>query len=78
LFVPDFGQFKFVNAYVDVNPSAEPDFISSKVADLLGIATRQIGVIDISPDCTIDEVTDIFMALRELSPLVDNSRRAIK
>ena len=63
LFKPDFDAFNFVLGYVQNNPGANPSKVNQKITDLLGIKARQIGVIQISPDCTIDEVTEIFIRI---------------
>lgn len=63
LFKPGFDSWTFVNDYVAANPGCNPGAVNKRIADLLAIATRQIGCIVINADCTIDEVTDIFIRI---------------
>lgn len=63
LFQPGFNQWSFMNEYLVANPDCDPVAVSTKIGDLVAIETRQLGVIVISADCTIDEVTDIFIRI---------------
>lgn len=58
-----FGTFSFINNYCKANPDCDPDELNEKLTDLMNIGTRQIGCIVIDADCTIDEVTDIFIRI---------------
>ncbi len=58
-----FGTFSFINNYCKANPDCDPDELNKKLTDLMNIGTRQIGCIVIDADCTIDEVTDIFIRI---------------
>lgn len=63
LFKPGFSSFSFVNKYCQDNPDTNPDFVNQRITDLTAIAMRQLGVIEIHADCTIDQVTDIFIRI---------------
>lgn len=63
LFQPGFNSFTFVTSYLTDNPECNAAAVSSQIDDLKAIETRQLGVIVISADCTIDEVTDIFIRI---------------
>ncbi|MBR2835634.1 MAG: DUF262 domain-containing protein [Coriobacteriales bacterium] len=63
LFKPGFNSWSFVNNYIAKNPDCDPSSVNARITDLLAIATRQIGCIVINADCTIDEVTDIFIRI---------------
>ena len=62
-FRPDFDSWTFVNDYKEANPDSDPRVVNARITDLKAIATRQLGVIVINADCTIDEVTDIFIRI---------------
>lgn len=62
-FSKDFSTFRFINDYCKANPECDPDLLDAKLTDIRAIATRQLGCIVINADCTIDEVTDIFIRI---------------
>ncbi|ACV21355.1 Uncharacterized conserved protein [Slackia heliotrinireducens] len=62
-FSKDFSTFRFINDYCGKNPECDPDLLDAKLTDIRAIATRQLGCIVIDADCTIDEVTDIFIRI---------------
>lgn len=63
LFAPDFSSFKFITDYIAANEGCNPDAVSSRIDDLKAIAARQLGCIAVDADCTIDEVTEIFIRI---------------
>lgn len=63
LFAPDFSSFKFITNYIASNEGCNPDAVSSRIDDLKAIAARQLGCIAVDADCTIDEVTEIFIRI---------------
>ena len=62
-FSKEFSTFRFINDYCMANPECDPDLLDAKLTDIRAIATRQLGCIVINADCTIDEVTDIFIRI---------------
>lgn len=62
-FAPDFDSWSFVNDYIEKNEGADPRQVNRGITDLKAIATRQLGVIAIDADCSIDQVTDIFIRI---------------
>lgn len=62
-FAPDFDSWTFVNDYIEENQDADPKYVNKSITDLKAIATRQLGVIVIDANCTIDQVTDIFIRI---------------
>lgn len=63
LFSPGFGTFKFITEYLAANEGCDPDKVSSRIEDLKAIAARQLGCIVVDADCSIDEVTEIFIRI---------------
>lgn len=63
LFSPGFGTFKFITEYLAANKGCDPDKVSSRIEDLKAIAARQLGCIVVDADCSIDEVTEIFIRI---------------
>lgn len=63
LFKPGFNSWEFVNDYIRANEGCDPGKVNARINDLQGIATRQIGCIAVDADCSIDEVTDIFIRI---------------
>ena len=62
-FAPDFDSWSFVNDYIQANPDCNPKIVNSRITDLKAIATRQLGCIVVAAECSIDEVTDIFIRI---------------
>lgn len=62
-FAPDFDSWSFVNNYIQANPDCNPKIVNSRITDLKAIATRQLGCIVVAAECSIDEVTDIFIRI---------------
>lgn len=62
-FAPDFDSWSFVNGYIEKNEGADPRQVNRGITDLKAIATRQLGIISIDADCSIDQVTDIFIRI---------------
>lgn len=63
LFAPDFDSWSFVNSFIEANEGCSPQKVNARITDLKAIATRQLGCIVVDADCTIDEVTDIFIRI---------------
>lgn len=63
LFKPGFNSWEFVNDYIRANEGCDPGKVNARINDLQGIATRQIGCIAVDADCSIDEVTEIFIRI---------------
>lgn len=63
LFQPGFNAYSFITEYINANSGCDQNLVSSRIGDLQAIAARQLGVIQINADCTIDEVTDIFIRI---------------
>lgn len=62
-FAPDFDSWSFVNDYIQANPDCNPKIVNSRTTDLKAIATRQLGCIVVAAECSIDEVTNIFIRI---------------
>lgn len=62
-FAPDFDSWSFVNDYIQANPDCNPKIVNSRITDLKAIATRQLGCIVVAAECSINEVTDIFIRI---------------
>ena len=63
LFVPDFDSYSFIQEYCEKNTDIQPKELNKKITQLLSIRNRQIGVITLDKDLTIDEVTEIFIRI---------------
>lgn len=72
-FRPDFDSWTFVNNYIEANPDAIPKEVNAKITDLKAIATRQMGCIVVDADCSIDEVTDIFIRINSTGAVLSQA-----
>lgn len=63
VFSNTFDQWTFVNEYTSKNPGVEPRMVNKAIGRLTGIRNRQLGVILLEKELTIDEVTEIFVRI---------------
>jgi hypothetical protein len=63
VFKSDFKRGSFVASYCDINPEMNADKLHDILDKLIGIKNRQIGVITLDKELTIDEVTEIFIRI---------------
>ena len=63
LFSPNFKRNRFVTHYCELNPEMDADQLHEILDAVLAIKNRQIGVITLDKDLTIDEVTEIFIRI---------------
>ena len=60
LFVPGFSSYTYTNSYIEKNPDCNSDLAGNHIADLVKIADRPLGYIELKANCDINEVADIF------------------
>lgn len=63
VFSHDFDSFDFVTKYCEDNPGVNQRDINAAIMRLMKIQSRQIGVITLDKELTIDQVTDIFIRI---------------
>lgn len=63
VFKGGFSTRKFTNAYLESNPEADDDMVDEAITRLTSIVNSQIGMITLSAELSIDEVTDIFVRI---------------
>ncbi len=63
IFENEFDSFSFVQDYCANNVGIEPKELNKKITQLLAIKNRQIGVITLDKELSIDEVTEIFIRI---------------
>ena len=63
VFKPEFRRGRFVSTYCELNTEIDPDELHDILDNLIGIKNRQIGIITLDRDLTIDEVTEIFIRI---------------
>ncbi|MGM9767425.1 MAG: DUF262 domain-containing protein [Candidatus Cryptobacteroides sp.] len=63
VFTHDFDSFDFVTKYCEDNPGVNQRDINAAIMKLMKIQSRQIGVITLDKELTIDQVTDIFIRI---------------
>jgi len=73
LFKSDFKRAGFVTNYCASNPEMDPDKLHNILDALIGIKNRQIGVITLDKELTIDEVTEIFIRINSQGAKLNQS-----
>ena len=73
VFKPDFKRGSFVNQYCEANDEMNSDRLHDILDNLIGIKNRQIGVITLDKELTIDEVTDIFIRINSQGAKLNQS-----
>ena len=63
VFKPTFDMWQFVNDYCEANKEITGSVLNKIVMQLIDIKNRQIGVITLDKELTIDEVTEIFIRI---------------
>ncbi len=63
VFETEFSSFEFVNEYVSKNPEADPNQISEVINRLISIKSNLIGLIELSHDMDINDITEIFIRI---------------
>jgi len=63
VFSPEFKRGSFVSFYCTANPEMDADNLHDILDNLIGIKNRQVGVITLDKNLTIDEVTEIFIRI---------------
>lgn len=73
IFKTDFDSFTFIQEYCSKNPEVNPTELNKKINQLLGIKNRQIGIIKLDRELTIDEVTEIFIRINSQGARLNQS-----
>ncbi|NMB33041.1 MAG: DUF262 domain-containing protein [Clostridium sp.] len=63
LFKNDFSSFDFVQEYHQKNPNSNPSEISRVINKITGIRNNLIGIIELSHQMEVEDVTDIFIRI---------------
>ena len=63
VFKTDFDSFEFVQNYCAANEGVTPKELNKVIMRLIDIKNRQIGIISLNNELTIDEVTEIFIRI---------------
>lgn len=73
LFQPTFNMWDFVNEYCTRNSDINGGELNKVLMNLLDIKNRQIGVITLNRELTIDEVTEIFIRINSQGAKLNQS-----
>jgi len=74
LFMPNFDSFTFIQEYCVQNKDIiTPTELNKKITQLINIKNRQIGVITLDRELTIDEVTEIFIRINSQGAKLNQS-----
>ncbi len=73
VFKSDFKRGSFVAKYCESNPEIDSDKLHDILDALIGIKNRQIGVITLDKELTIDEVTEIFIRINSQGAKLNQS-----
>jgi hypothetical protein len=73
VFGSEFKRGGFVSAYCVANPEMDVERLHNILDDLIAIKNRQIGVITLNKELTLDEVTDIFVRINSEGATLNQS-----
>lgn len=73
VFSSGFDSFSFIQEYCKKNSEVNPSELNSKIMQLLDIKNRQIGVITLNKELTIDEVTEVFIRINSQGTKLNQS-----
>lgn len=57
------GSYSFITGYFEKNPDVDKDKVSKNLDRLFNLSQKQIGLIELSGDLSIDAVTEIFIRI---------------
>lgn len=57
------NSFTFINSYIQSNPEADQNEVVNAITKLFNLTKKQIGLIDLAADLTIETVTEIFIRI---------------
>ena len=63
VFKTDFDSFEFVQNYCEINDGVKTKDLNKSIMRLIDIKNRQIGIISLNNELSIDEVTEIFIRI---------------
>jgi hypothetical protein len=73
IFKLEFKRGSFVSTYCELNSEMDSDKLHEILDNLIGIKNRQIGVITLDKELTIDEVTEIFIRINSQGAKLNQS-----
>ncbi|MPM05614.1 hypothetical protein SDC9_51904 [bioreactor metagenome] len=73
VFKTDFKRGSFVSQYCESNPEMDSNNLHGILDILIGIKNRQIGIITLDRELTIDEVTEIFIRINSQGAKLNQS-----
>lgn len=73
VFKTDFKRGSFVSQYCESNPEMDSNNLHDILDILIGIKNRQIGIITLDRELTIDEVTEIFIRINSQGAKLNQS-----
>jgi uncharacterized protein with ParB-like and HNH nuclease domain len=73
VFKGGFSTRKFINTYLQSNPEANEDVVDEAVSRLTSLVNSQIGMITLSAELSIDEVTEIFVRINSKGTLLNQA-----
>ena len=73
VFTSDFKRASFVSSYCTANLEMDADKLHVILDKLIGIKNRQIGIITLDKELTIDEVTEIFIRINSQGAKLNQS-----
>ncbi|MBM3455039.1 MAG: DUF262 domain-containing protein [Bacteroidetes bacterium] len=73
VFKSEFKRGGFVSNYCKLNPDIDADELHNILDNLISIKNRQIGVITLNKELTIDEVTEIFIRINSQGAKLNQS-----
>lgn len=63
LFGDNISPFKTLSAYMAANPQADSDVVEANLNTLFNLVKKQIGLIELESDLSIEQVTEIFIRI---------------
>lgn len=73
IFIAGFDSYTFIQDFCVKNPEVNPSELNKKLTQLIGIKNRQIGIITLDKELTIDEVTEIFIRINSQGAKLNQS-----
>lgn len=72
-FDDNFDDYEFIDSYCEDNPEMDKKELNKKIKKIVDIKTKDLGIIELSPDLDIDTVTDVFIRINSKGSILSQA-----
>lgn len=72
-FDDSFDDYEFIDSYCKNNPEMDKKELNKKIKKVVDIKTKDLGIIELSPNLDIDTVTDVFIRINSKGKILSQA-----